>query len=78
MTHDLVDGNEFSITHSFLATMLGVRRPSVTTAARALKQAGLIDYWRGRLAVRNRSELEAASCECYQIMRGERRRLLGY
>jgi CRP-like cAMP-binding protein len=78
MTHDLIDDSEFPLTQDALAMMLGVRRPSVTIVERALQRAGLIDYRRGRVKILHRPGLEAASCECYQLMRDERRRLLGY
>jgi CRP-like cAMP-binding protein len=63
--HDRVDGDEFSLTHEFLADMLAVRRSSVTVAAGALQEAGLIRYRRGHVTVVNRPGLEEASCECY-------------
>jgi Mn-dependent DtxR family transcriptional regulator len=78
MTHDLVENDGFPLTQDVLAMMLGVRRPSVTIVARALQQAGLIDYRRGRVTILDRQRLEAASCECYPLMRDEQRRLLGY
>jgi CRP-like cAMP-binding protein len=78
MTHDLVESDEFPITQNLLATMLGVHRPSVTIAARALHVAGLIDYHHGHMKIRNRRGLEAASCDCYGVMRDEQQRLLGY
>ena len=78
MTHDLIDGSEFHLTQDILAMMLGVRRPSVTLVARALQRAGFIDYSRGRVKILDRRGLEAASCECYQLMREEQRRVLGY
>ena len=33
MTHDRVDSNTFPLTQDFLASMLGIRRPSVSVAA---------------------------------------------
>jgi CRP-like cAMP-binding protein len=78
LTRDLVDGDEFPITHSVLATMLGVRRPSVTTIANSFQQAHLIDYHHGRMKIRDRRGLETASCDCYWLIREEQRRLLGY
>src|SRR5512140_103693 len=64
MTHDRVDADTFPITHDFLASMLGVPRPSVTVAAGMLKKAGFISYSRGRMTVLDRSGLEASACEC--------------
>ena len=77
MTHDLIDGDEFPLTQDVLAMMLGVRRQSVTIVARALQSVGVIDYRRGRVKVIDRKGLEAASCECYRLMRDEQHRLLG-
>lgn len=78
MTHDRVDGAELiHLKQEFLAVMLGVRRAGVTIAAGALQDAGLIRYRRGGIRVLDREGLEAASCECYQIVREQFNRLLG-
>jgi CRP-like cAMP-binding protein len=77
MTHDRVRGDEFPITHEFLAQMLGVRRPSVTEVLRPLQQDGLIDYRRGKMVILDRKGLEGASCECYRTVRREYDRILG-
>jgi CRP-like cAMP-binding protein len=71
MTHDRVDSDTFPITHDFLASMLGVRRPSVTLAAGMLQKAGFISYSRGRMTILDRAGLEASACECYAIVRKE-------
>jgi CRP-like cAMP-binding protein len=75
-THDRADGDEFILTQEFLGQMLGVTRASVNEVARELQQAGAIDYTRGRVTVRARGELEARSCECYDVIRKEFDRLL--
>jgi CRP-like cAMP-binding protein len=78
MTHDRVDGQAtFALTHEFLSFMLGVRRAGVTVAAGTLQKAGLIRYSRGKITVVDRAGLEAASCECYGIVRAQFDRLLG-
>lgn len=76
MTHDRAGADEFPLTHEFLATMLGVRRPTVTIVANGLQQAGLIQYRRGSVTIVDRAKLEAASCECYATVRDQMRRLL--
>jgi len=77
MTHDRVEADQFLLTQEFLAQMLGVRRPTVTVTAGVLERAGLIAVGRGRVMVLNRERLEAASCECYRVVREEFDRLLG-
>jgi CRP-like cAMP-binding protein len=76
MTHDRVFSDTFSLTHEFLAFMLGVRRAGVTVAAGILQKAGLITYKRGKITILNREGLEGASCDCYQVVRQEFDRLL--
>jgi CRP-like cAMP-binding protein len=71
MTHDRVDSDTFPLTQDFLASMLGVRRPSVSVAAGILQRAGLVSYSRGRMDVVDREGLEAAACECYEIVRNQ-------
>jgi len=68
MSQDRVQSEWLSITHDFLATMLGTGRPSVSLAASALQQAGLIEYMRGAVRVADRKGLEQASCECYAVI----------
>jgi CRP-like cAMP-binding protein len=76
LVYDRVESNELPLTHEFMAQMLGVRRAGVTEAANMLQRAGLIRYTRGRITILNREELQAASCECYEIINGEYARLL--
>jgi CRP-like cAMP-binding protein len=70
MTHDRMHGENFNLSHEFLAVMLGVQRPTVSIVAGTLQEAGLIGYSHGRVTVRDRRGLEAAACECYPIIRG--------
>jgi CRP-like cAMP-binding protein len=74
-THDRMHEQDFTLSHEFLAVMLGVQRPTVSAVAATLQQAGLIRYIHGRVTVRDRKGLEAASCECYPIVRAHFDRL---
>jgi CRP-like cAMP-binding protein len=69
MCADRIDSTSVPLTQEFLAHMLGTRRSSVTVAAGILEVAGLITNSRGKIDIIDRSKLEKAACECYQIMR---------
>jgi len=75
MTHDRMHQQDFTLSHEFLASMLGVQRPTVSEVAAKLQKAGLIRYTHGRVTVRHRRGLEKASCGCYAIMRAQFDRL---
>ena len=67
---------ELVMTQESVASMLGVRRESVTDAAGRLQQVGFIYYRRGHIAVLDRVGLESRACECYGVVSSERGRLL--
>lgn len=71
LTHDRVRRDEFQIRHDFLAQMLGVHRPTVSTAANILQKAGLITYRRGHLKILNSEGLRDGACECLELMETE-------
>ncbi|RUT31455.1 Crp/Fnr family transcriptional regulator [Arsenicitalea aurantiaca] len=76
MTHDRMDGAEVSLTHEFLAVMLGVRRPGVTVAIHILEGKGLIRARRGQLVILDRSGLERQANGSYGAAEAEYRRLI--
>jgi CRP-like cAMP-binding protein len=69
MTRDRVNSNEFRITQSFLALMLGVRRPRVTLAMCSLRERNLIVYRRGTITILDHGGLVAAACGCYKTVK---------
>lgn len=69
MTRDRMRSDQFYLTQDLLANMLGVRRVGVTKAAGALRQRMLISYNRGEISILDGDGLEAAACQCYQIVK---------
>ncbi len=68
MCQDRVDSQWLPLTQEFLAQMLGTGRSSVSLAAGALENAGLIESSRGTLKILNRKRLEEVACECYGVI----------
>lgn len=66
MSQDRAQSSTFSMTHEFIALMLGVRRVGITTTAADFRRRGLIEYHRGQMKVLNRVALQAEACSCYQ------------
>ncbi len=76
LTMDRVPLRELVMTQELVASMLGVRRESVTEAAGKLQDVGYIRYRRGHIGVLDRKGLEALTCECYGVVKKELSRLL--
>lgn len=72
---DRSDSDLIELTHEFLGQMLGAPRTTVTLAAGALQDAGLIEYSRGHVKILDRSGLERITCECYRLICDEFTRL---
>jgi len=76
LTMDRLPDRELVMTQELVASMLGVRRESVTDAAGHLQAAGYIHYRRGHIGVLDRSGLERSVCECYGVVKKELDRLM--
>ena len=76
LTLDRVSTRDLTMTQDLVASMLGVRRESVTEAAGRLQTAGYIRYRRGHIGVLDRAGLERQACECYGVVKQELSRLL--
>ncbi len=65
MAADRTDDSALSLTHEFLAIMLGVRRSGVTVALQGLERTGLISHKRGVITIVDREALESSSNGAY-------------
>ncbi len=63
-------------THEAIASVLGVRRETVSQVAGRLQKLGLIQLSRCRLEIIDRRPIETLCCECYFVVRKETDRLL--
>jgi CRP-like cAMP-binding protein len=68
--HDSADGDVLPLTQETLSELLGVRRTTVTHVVHKLRSARAIRSNRRGLIEVDRPRLEAAACECYEIIRG--------
>lgn len=69
MTRDRVRSDQFRLTQELLGCMLGVLRVAVTKAAGTLQKRKLISYRRGQISILDGQGLEAAACQCYQVVK---------
>lgn len=67
--HDRVEGDVLPLTQETLAEFLGVRRTTVTQVISKLREQGAIRSNRRSWIEIDRPRLEAAACECYDLMR---------
>jgi CRP-like cAMP-binding protein len=74
---DLCGSDTLNFTQEFIAEMLGVRRTSVTLAAKTLQEAGLIKYNRGQIQILDLHGLQESTCECYEAVKHHYALLIG-
>lgn len=67
---------QFSFTQDILAQMIGTGRPTVSLTLGILQTAGLVRAHRGEITVLDQAGLEAAACECHQVVQAALRRYL--
>jgi CRP-like cAMP-binding protein len=77
LSQDRLRSPELAMTHELIASMLGVRRETVSHAAKRLQAVGLIRYEHGHITILKRRGLETMVCECYRVIKDEYERLLG-
>lgn len=77
MWDDRMRDEQTTITHEFLALLLGVRRPGVTIALHELEGKGLIRATRSQIRILDRSGLQLAAKGFYGIPEAEYARSIG-
>lgn len=77
MWHDRIQDNDLTITHEFLALLLGVRRPGVTVALHDLEGNGLIRCARNQVKILDRKGLQLAANGFYGVPEAEYVRSIG-
>lgn len=78
LNFDQISSNDSVVTQKLLASSLGVQRDALTEALRKLRDAGLISYYGGHIAVLNRQDMEGQTCECYSTIKSGTDSLLGH
>ena len=68
-TLDRVSEDRFSITHEFLAMLLGASRPSVSAVIEDFQRQGMLKIHRGSVVIGERDRLVGVACDCYEVIR---------
>src|SRR6202163_3475721 len=68
-SRDRIESTAIPLTQEALSQLLGVRRTTVTHVVRKLRMSGAIRSDRRGLIEIDRTRLEEATCECYEVMR---------
>ena len=66
---DRAHSDTFIMPHEYLRDMIGSSRPSVSVAAKLLKDKNLIAYTRGVIHILDADGLEKTACECYHVIK---------
>ena len=74
--HERIEGDELVVSQELIAGMLGIQRPTVSSALQDLQQDGAL-LRRGRtIVITSRHTLEHHACECHAVIGREFERLL--
>ena len=73
---DRIDTARFTLSQEFMAQMLGVQRPTVSTSLQRFQEGGMVAYEGRSMVVADRAGLQRIACECYGLLRREFDRLL--
>jgi len=76
LTMDRLPSKELVMMQEMVASILGVRRESITQAAGKLQRIGVISYRQDHIKVLDQAKLESCACECYSVVKKEFSHLL--
>lgn len=68
LASDAVDSHVLPVTHEYLSSVLGLRRPGVTETLIRFEEQNLIRKTRGVLQIDERRCLEQKACSCYKLI----------
>lgn len=77
MALDRSDGTTITLTHEYLASMLGVRRAGITNALNTLEKRGILAIRRGAISILDRDALKASANGTYGGPESEYQRTFG-
>lgn len=66
LMRDRVHDDTLTLTHEFLAQMLGTRRSGVTVAINGFSDYGLIEHSPNRIVLVKRAAVQERACDCYK------------
>lgn len=69
MIQDRVGSRDLTFTQDSIAGILGTRRATISVAAAALQQTGLISYTPGSITIKSRVGLQRRVCGCYRVIK---------
>jgi CRP-like cAMP-binding protein len=69
MVQDRTSQKQLPLTHEEIAQHLSARRAGITSACTALREAGILNYRRGKISIVDRSKLEELACQCYSALK---------
>jgi CRP-like cAMP-binding protein len=76
LTRERKGSDILPLTQEHLSIMLGVQRTTITAVAQSLQARGLVSYSRGRIRLLEVQGLKDVSCECYDAIEENARRIL--
>ncbi|MGY3581558.1 CRP-like cAMP-binding protein [Bradyrhizobium sp. USDA 4341] len=68
LASDAIGASVLPVTHDYLSSALGLRRPGVTEVLIRFEELGLIRKMRGVLQIDKRTLLEQKACCCYKLV----------